>query len=448
MRRPRRRLRGVGPVDRHRPAVRQQLLHPPRHRPADPRRTASRATTPTRSPPRRALGRAELVGVAALRLDRPWVGAAGPPRAHGAPHGACWARWCGASPARPAHPDRPHRDRRLRRSGSAPRCWSPRPLLFGLVLLALTLLAAEGGLDPRWLLPMFWLWVNTHGSFPLGIVALGLPRRSAAGSTASDRHDRARAPDVGRRSARCLGAVNPLGPRPARVPGRGCSGAGRPPQIIEWQSPSFSVRLGPALPGPGGARHRRPRPAALLPGGHPAGGLHRRGAARRRNVAVASIVLVPGMARGLRRPRIHPGRSSQPDQRGGRAGGGPGGGAARDGQPGRAGLTALRPSRSMPWPGSTRTGCTGGPQPPRRTPSATTSSCSTATEAHAFLDDRVDMYPKPVVDDFLVLLHGSPGWREVLERRDVDLVLWERTLRCPRSWPSPRTGASSTATRG
>ena len=30
-------------------------------------------------------------------------------------------------------------------------------------------------------------------------------------------------------------------------------------------------------------------------------------------------------------------------------------------------------------------------------------------QAHAFLDDRVDMYPKPVVQDFLVLLHGSPG---------------------------------------
>jgi hypothetical protein len=48
-------------------------------------------------------------------------------------------------------------------------------------------------------------------------------------------------------------------------------------------------------------------------------------------------------------------------------------------------------------------------------------------QANAFLDDRVDMYPKPVVQDFLVLLHGSPGWREVLERRDIDLVLWERT---------------------
>ena len=64
------------------------------------------------------------------------------------------------------------------------------------------------------------------------------------------------------------------------------------------------------------------------------------------------------------------------------------------------------------------------PAPPRRahwrprTPSATTSSCVYGDQAHAFVDDRVDMYPKPVVEDFLVLLHGSPGWREVLDRRD------------------------------
>ncbi len=47
-------------------------------------------------------------------------------------------------------------------------------------------------------------------------------------------------------------------------------------------------------------------------------------------------------------------------------------------------------------------------------------------QAHAFVDDRVDMYPKPVIEDFVQLLHGAPGWRAVLDRRDVDLVLWER----------------------
>jgi hypothetical protein len=46
--------------------------------------------------------------------------------------------------------------------------------------------------------------------------------------------------------------------------------------------------------------------------------------------------------------------------------------------------------------------------------------------AGAFIDDRVDMYPPEVVHDYLTLLHGDPGWREVLDRRQVDLVLWER----------------------
>ena len=46
--------------------------------------------------------------------------------------------------------------------------WSGRPLLFGLLGLAAVLLAADGRLDPRWLVPICWVWVNTHGSFPFG----------------------------------------------------------------------------------------------------------------------------------------------------------------------------------------------------------------------------------------------------------------------------------------
>ena len=38
--------------------------------------------------------------------------------------------------------------------------WSQRPLLFGLVALGLALLAAEDRLDPRWLVPIGWLWVK------------------------------------------------------------------------------------------------------------------------------------------------------------------------------------------------------------------------------------------------------------------------------------------------
>src|SRR5690606_25460038 len=50
--------------------------------------------------------------------------------------------------------------------------WSERPLLLGLMGLGAVILAAEGDLDPRWLLPVAWLWVNSHGSFPLGAAYL------------------------------------------------------------------------------------------------------------------------------------------------------------------------------------------------------------------------------------------------------------------------------------
>lgn len=89
--------------------------------------------------------------------------------------------------------------------------WSERPLLFGLVGLALVLLAADGELDPRWLVPVLWVWANTHGSFPFApglLVLLAVGRRLDRTSAA-----------VELRALRwCLvglavAAVNPLGPK-------------------------------------------------------------------------------------------------------------------------------------------------------------------------------------------------------------------------------------------
>jgi hypothetical protein len=47
--------------------------------------------------------------------------------------------------------------------------------------------------------------------------------------------------------------------------------------------------------------------------------------------------------------------------------------------------------------------------------------------ASVFSDDRVDMYPQSVVDDELALINASPAWREVLDRWDGDVVLWQRS---------------------
>src|SRR5690606_32912321 len=48
--------------------------------------------------------------------------------------------------------------------------WAERPLMVGLVGFALVVLAGEGRLEARWLLPVGWIWLNSHGSFPLGVV--------------------------------------------------------------------------------------------------------------------------------------------------------------------------------------------------------------------------------------------------------------------------------------
>jgi len=42
-----------------------------------------------------------------------------------------------------------------------------------------------------------------------------------------------------------------------------------------------------------------------------------------------------------------------------------------------------------------------------------------------FVDDRFDMYPLPVLHDFLALTAGSPRSRAVLDRRKLDVVVWD-----------------------
>jgi hypothetical protein len=45
---------------------------------------------------------------------------------------------------------------------------------------------------------------------------------------------------------------------------------------------------------------------------------------------------------------------------------------------------------------------------------------------YVFVDDRVDMYPPAVVDDSLTLLRGRAGWPQVLDRYEAGAVLWPK----------------------
>jgi len=302
--------------------------------------------------------------------------------------------------------------------------WAPRPLLFGLLLLTVALLAAERGLDPRWLVPVFWLWVNLHGSFPLGLVALGclwIGRRADG--------------EAGTTEWRCvqwaivgtvLGAVNPLGPVLLYFPVRLLGRMDVLREVIEWQSPSFAlgwtrlflvqIIVGVLV------LVRRPTYRAAIP-------LVVFTAAALlgvRNVAVASLVLVPGMAYGLADLGTIRGARRSPAV-----------GVALIGVL-VVSLVAARSALATPaynlesfpvdavaWineNGLHHAGLEMGS-------SDTTGNYLELVygeHAGAFIDDRVDMYPKGAVADLLVLTQGAPRWREVLDRRDVDLMLWGR----------------------
>src|SRR5687767_2501267 len=52
------------------------------------------------------------------------------------------------------------------------RYWAPRPLLFGLICMALTVTIVERRRTPWLLVPVVWFWVQSHGSFPLGLAWL------------------------------------------------------------------------------------------------------------------------------------------------------------------------------------------------------------------------------------------------------------------------------------
>jgi PAS domain-containing protein len=43
-----------------------------------------------------------------------------------------------------------------------------------------------------------------------------------------------------------------------------------------------------------------------------------------------------------------------------------------------------------------------------------------------FIDDRYDMYPSSVIDDYFDLAAAHPSWSRILDRRRVEVVVWER----------------------
>jgi len=121
--------------------------------------------------------------------------------------------------------------------------WSPRPLLFGLIFMALLITVVERRRSPWILIPIVYLWVQSHGSFPLGLAWLG----ARAFGQWLDWRDW---PDD---TMKYIGAfvaglvvsvVNPLGARLLLFPFTLIQKQANFTSIIEWRSPDFNTSDG------------------------------------------------------------------------------------------------------------------------------------------------------------------------------------------------------------
>ena len=292
--------------------------------------------------------------------------------------------------------------------------WVERPLLFGLLALGLVLLAAEGRLDPR--------WVNCHGSFPLGLIAVAL--------LALGRHMDGQSPRVELAALKWAGvgtllaAINPLGPRLLVFPLELLRRQDVLSNVLEWQSPKFihigqraflaEVVLAIVLVA------RRPAWRIVLPlAVFTAAAL-----LGTRNVVIAGTVLVPGIAAGLAGLSDLTGEERKPIFR-----------------PVLATLAVVGllstivaasgdvysfkgyPVAAVTWAEQHHL-LDAGAHVVSRDYVGNYLEARYGTAVKVFLDDRYDLFPASVVEDFTLLNNGRIGWDDVLDTYDTTAVLW------------------------
>jgi hypothetical protein len=303
--------------------------------------------------------------------------------------------------------------------------WSERPLMLGLIALACVVLATHGALDPRWLVPIGWVWVNVHGSFPLGVAYVVV---LAIGARLDGRQ-----PTEELRALQwlvvgvLLGAVGPLGPAVLVFPLELLQRQDVLRNVIEWQAPRFDslsqrvflLQLMLVIL----ALVRRPSyrgglvvvvfgAAALL------------GA---RNLTVASLLFLPilasaapawGSLRSEARPRL----------------------ATVVGATALATATLFGVARmgqrdfdlgAYPIDALAYVDDAGIDLADHRM--ATQDIVGNLIEllygprGYVFYDDRFDMFPSDVSESHLTVARGGPTLRTDLARYDIELVLWDRT---------------------
>ena len=322
--------------------------------------------------------------------------------------------------------------------GAGAGFWSPRPLLFGLLCMALLLTVVERRRSPWLLVPLVWLWVQSHGSFPLGLAWLGA---RAVGEWLDWRAwpDDAMRYVGGFVAGLAVAVANPLGARLLVFPFTLAEKRSAFSAILEWRSPDFQtaegrfslvflvVALALLLRVRLGWRDLVPVVVFL-------------GAAlvAMRNLPVAAVVLAPVLGRALRRPE-----GAAPRRRA----------AAALPPPTRlrlnrallatilaaflvftASIWVGDPLRLGPYPEEAVTFLDDAELlgPAHRIAHqdyvGNYLTLRYGRRVRVFIDDRYDMFPASVSADYRTLLAGRAGFAEVLDRHRIDVVVWERDL--------------------
>lgn len=304
--------------------------------------------------------------------------------------------------------------------------WSyQRPLLFGLLGVVAVLLALDGRLSPYLLLPVMWIWVNTHGSFPFAvvlIVTVALGRRLDGARV--DQEMRLGVFVVG---GILLSAINPLGPRLLVFPLELLQRREVLGFIVEWQPPAFAdvwslaylVLVVLVL----GTLVRQPKWASFVP----VAVFLPLSLVAQRNIAIATLVLVPVAAHGLA------GLGSITGENRTRA--------ATGGTLAFLMLAVLvvnsrlvampldlssYPVAAVAYVDASRSGAAQGLERVVTSDEVGNLLGYFGVQEMVFMDDRVDMYPREVILEYVTLQRGASGWEEILDRHDVQYVIWDR----------------------
>ena len=304
--------------------------------------------------------------------------------------------------------------------------WSPRPLLFGLLCFALAIEIIENQRRPLWALaPVMWLWVNTHGSFPLVFLFIGAV---GVGQLLDDRSFRPRDLRAGAWlvGGTLLGAINPVGFKLLTFPFELLSKREALADVVEWMPPAWTrpsewafvvlafVLLAAAK---SGAQWRH-----LLP----AFGFFVTGLLAVRNINPAAVVMVACAAPAL---AVLPGSLD---------------GMTRSlASRGVAVLSAAvfaigvayvmitpgidyetYPVLEVDWLEEEGLVAQSDVNLVHRDTTGNYLELRFGDDARVFMDDRYDMYPQAVIDDHAELYFGGE-FAEILARYDADAVLWE-----------------------